>query len=121
MYNLHLEESEEVVHSVKRDQRDREQAPNPPSEVFQQGACGTCVRSHSKDSCPSVGKTWLNFKKGNHFTNTREQQVHEVSDNPYQISDSLFLECITEEVDQINDIDIRNKNTPISFKLDAGA
>ena len=56
---------------------------------------------------------------------TREQQVHEVNDNPYQISDSLFLEPISEEVNQINqvfvNIEIGNNKTPISFKLDTGA
>ena len=32
----------------------------------------------------------------------RDQQVHEVSDNPYQLSDSLCLESISEAVNQIN-------------------
>jgi len=56
---------------------------------------------------------------------TRDQQLHEVSDNLYKISDSLFVESISQEVDQINhvfvNIEIRNRKTPISFKLDNGA
>ena len=56
---------------------------------------------------------------------TRDQQVHEASDNPYQISDSLFVESISEEVNQINQvfvkIEIGNKKTPIGFKLDTEA
>lgn len=56
---------------------------------------------------------------------TKDKQVHEVSNNPYQISDSLFVESISEEVNQINqvfvNIEIGNKKTPISFKLDTGA
>ena len=56
---------------------------------------------------------------------TRDQKVHEVSDNPYQVSDSLFVESISEDVIQINQvfvaIEIGNKKTPISFKLDTGA
>ena len=71
---------------------------------------------------------FLKCKKANHVANmcrTREQQVHEVNDNPYQISDSLFLEPISEEVNQINqvfvNIEIGNNKTPISFKLDTGA
>ena len=56
---------------------------------------------------------------------TRDQQVHEASDKPYQISDSLFVESISEEVNQSNqvfvNIEIGNKKTPIGFKLDTGA
>ena len=56
---------------------------------------------------------------------TRDQKVREVSDNPYQVSDSLFVESISEDVIQINQvfvaIEIGNKKTPISFKLDTGA
>ena len=44
-----MEESEQVVHSVKRDQRSRREAPNPLSEVPQRGACGRCRRTHAKD------------------------------------------------------------------------
>ena len=51
--------------------------------------------------------------------------MHEVSDNPYQTSDSLFVEPVSEEVDQINQVfvnnEIGNKKTPISVKLDTGA
>ena len=56
---------------------------------------------------------------------TRDHQVHKVSHNPYQISDSLFVESISEEVNKMNqvfvNIEIGNKKTPISFKLDTGA
>ena len=56
---------------------------------------------------------------------TRDQKVHEVSDNPYQVSDSLFVESISEDVNEINrvfvDIEIGNKKIPVSFKLDTGA
>ena len=56
---------------------------------------------------------------------TRDQQLHEVSDNPYKISVSLFVESISKEVNQINhvfvNIEIGNRKTPISFKLDNGA
>lgn len=56
---------------------------------------------------------------------TRDQQVHEASDNPYQIRDSLFVESISEEVNQINQVLVNiergNKKTPIGFKLDTGA
>ena len=51
--------------------------------------------------------------------------MHEISHTPYQIRDSLFVESISEEVNQINqvfvNIEIRNKKTPIGFKLDTGA
>ena len=51
--------------------------------------------------------------------------MQNVSDNPYQVSDSLSLESISEDVNQINqafvNIEIGNKKTPISFKLDTGA
>ena len=44
---------------------------------------------------------------------TRDQKIHEVSGNPYQVSDCLFVEFISEDVNQINqvfvDIDIGNK------------
>ena len=39
------------------------------------------------------GKRCLKCKKANHFGNMskiRDQQVHKVSENPYQISDSFF-------------------------------
>ena len=49
---------------------------------------------------------------------TREQQVHKVSGIPKQTSDSLFIECITEEVDQINKLYCKQV---YSFKLDTGA
>ena len=62
-----MEESEEVVYSVNRDQRCRKEAPNPTSEVPQRGSCGRCGRTHPKDSCPVVGKTCLNCTKANHF------------------------------------------------------
>ena len=60
---------------------------------------------------------------------TRDQQVYEVSVNTYQVSDSLFVESISEDVNRINqsinqvfvNIEIGNKKTPISFKLDTGA
>lgn len=56
---------------------------------------------------------------------TRDQKVHEVSDNPYQVSDSLFVESVSEDVNQINqvfvDIEIGSKKIPVSFKLDTGA
>ena len=82
----------------------------------------------AKDSCPAMGKTCLKCKKANHFTNmckTQDQKVHKVSDNPYQVSDSLFVESISEDVNQANqvfvDIEIGNKKIPVSFKLDTGA
>ena len=75
-----------------------------------------------------MAKTCLKCKKTNHFANmcrTRKKQVHEVSDNCYQISDSFFVESISEEVNQNNqvfvNIEIGNKKTPISFKLHTGA
>ena len=44
----------------------------------------------------------------------RDQQVHDVSDNPYQVSDSLFVEFMPEDVTKINqvfvNIEIGNKN-----------
>ena len=49
---------------------------------------------------------------------TREQPVHKVSDNPYQTSDSLFIEYITQEVDQINQVYCKQV---YSFKLETGA
>ena len=51
--------------------------------------------------------------------------MHEVNDNPYQVSESLFVDAISEEVNQVNqvfvNIEIGNKKTPVSFKLDTGA
>ena len=35
---------------------------------------------------------------------TRDQKVHKVNDNPYQVSDSLFVESISEDVNQINEV-----------------
>ena len=44
--------------------------------------------------------------------------MHKVGDNPYQISDSLFIKSISEEVNQMFvNIEIQNKKTPISFKV----
>ena len=54
-----MEESEEVVHIVKRDRRRRKEAPHPTLEVSQRGACVRCGRTHAKDSYPAVGKTCL--------------------------------------------------------------
>ena len=55
---------------------------------------------------------------------TQDQKVHEVSDNPYQVSDSFFVESNSEDVNQINqvfvDIEIGNKKIPVTFKLDTG-
>ena len=56
----------------------------------------------------------------------RDQQVHKVSENPYQVSDSFFVvEFMSEDVNKINqvfvNIKIGNRNAPISFKLDTGA
>ena len=52
------------------------------------------------------------------------QKVPEVSDNPYQESDSFFVDSISEDVNQINqvfvDIEIGNKRIPVSFKLGTG-
>jgi len=66
----------------------------------------------------------LKCKKENHFASmckTQDQIVHEVSDNPYQVSDSLFVESVSEDVNQINqvfvDIKIGNKKIPVSFKI----
>ena len=51
--------------------------------------------------------------------------MHKVSDNPYQVSDSMFIEFMSEDVDKINqvfvNIKIGNRNVPIIFKLDTGA
>lgn len=123
-----MEAGDEAVHSVNRDQRSRKDPPRPPTEPGQRGTCGRCGKSHAKDSCPAMGKTCLKCKKANHFANmckTRDQKVHEVSDNPYQVSDSLFVESISEDVHQINqvfvDIEIGHKKIPVSFKLDTGA
>ena len=123
-----MEAGDEAVHSVNRDQRSRKDPPKPHTEPPQRGACGRCGRTHAKDSCPAMGKTCLKCKKANHFANmckTRDQKVHEVSDNPYQVSDSLFVESISEDVNQANqvfvDIEIGNKKIPVSFKLDTGA
>ena len=123
-----MEAGDEAVHSVNRDQRSRKDPPRPPTEPGQRGTCGRCGKSHAKDSCPAMGKTCLKCKKANHFANmckTRDQKVHEVSDNPYQVSDSLFVESISEDVNQINqvfvDIEIGHKKIPVSFKLDTGA
>ena len=56
---------------------------------------------------------------------TRDQQIHEVNDDPYQVSDSLFAESISEDVNRTNqvfvNIGIGNGKTPVSFKLDTGA
>ena len=89
-----MEAGDEAVHSVNRDQRSRNDPPKPPTDPPQRGACGRCGKTHAKDSCPAMGKTCLKCKKANHFANmckTRDQKVHEVSDNPYQVSDSLFF------------------------------
>ena len=75
-----------------------------------------------------MGKTCLKCNRANHFGNMskiRDQQVHKVSDNPYQVSDTLFVEFMSEDVNKINqvfaNIKIGNRNAPISFKLDTGA
>ena len=89
-----MEAGDEAVHSVNRGQRSRKDPPRPPTEPGQRGSCGRCGKSHAKDSCPAMGKTCLKCKKANHFANmckTRDQKVHEVSDNPYQVSDSLSV------------------------------
>ena len=56
---------------------------------------------------------------------TRDQQVYEVSDNPCQVSDSLFVESTSEDINEINqvfvNVELGNKKTPISFKLDTGS
>ena len=75
-----------------------------------------------------MGKRCLKCKKANHFGNMskiRDQQVHKVSENPYQVSDSLFVEFMSEDVNKIKqvfvNIQIGNRNALISFKLDTGA
>ena len=122
-----MESGDEAVHSVNRDQRSRKDPPKPPTGLPQRGASGRCGRTHAKDSCPAMGKTCLKCKKANHFANmckTRDQKVHEVSDNPYHESDSLFVDSISEDVNQINQvfvaIEIGNKRIAVSFKLDTG-
>ena len=64
-----------------------------------------------------MGKMCLQCKKASHFGNiskVRDQQVHEVCDNPYQVSDSLFVEVMSKDVIKINqvfvNIEIGNKN-----------
>ena len=123
-----MEAGDEAVHSVSRDQRSRKDLPRPPVEPPQRGICGRCGKTHAKDSCPAMGKTCLKCKKANNFANmckTRDQKIHEVSDNPFQVSDSLFVESISEDVNQINqvfvDIEIGNKKVLVSFMLDTGA
>ena len=114
-----MEAGEEAVHSFNRDQRSRKDPPRPPTEPPQRSACGRCGKMNAKDSCPAMGKTCLKCKKANH------QKVHEVSDNPYQVSDSLLEESVSDDVNQINqafvDTEIGNKKIPVSFKLDTGA
>ena len=121
------EAGDEAVNSVNRDQRSRKDPPKPPTDPPQRDACGRYGKTHAKDSCPAMGKTCLKCKKANHFANmckTRDQKVHEVSDKPQQESDSSFVESISEDVNQINqvfvDIEIGNKKIPVSFKLDTG-
>ena len=123
-----MEAGDEAVHSVNRDQGSRKDPPKPPTDPPQRGAFDRCGKTHAKDSCPAMGKTCLKCKKANHFANmckTRDQKVHEVSDNSYQVSDSLFVESISEDVNHTNqvfvDIEIGNKKIPVSFKLDTGA
>ena len=123
-----MEAGDEAVHSVNRDRRSRKDPPRPPTEPRQRGICGRCGKTHAKDSCPATGKTCLKCEKANYLANmckTRDQKVHEVSDNPYQVSDSLFVESISKDVNQTNqvvvDIEIGNKEIPVSFKLDTGA
>ena len=102
-----MEAGDEAVHSVNRDQRPRKNSPKSPKEPLQRGTCGRCGKTHAKNSCPAMGKTCLKCKNANHFANTcktQDQKVHEVSDNPYQVSDSLFVESVSEEVNQINQV-----------------
>ena len=85
-----------------------------PEEPPQRGTCGTCGKTHAKDSYPAMGKTCFKCKKADHLANmckTRDQKImHEVSDNPYQVSQSGVV-----------DMEIGNKKVPVSFKLDIGA
>ena len=100
-----MEAGDESVHSVNRDQRPRKYPPKPPTEPLQRGTCGRCGKTHAKNSCPAMGKTCLKCKKPNHFANmckTQDQKVHEVSDNPYEVSNSLFVESVSEGINQIN-------------------
>ena len=88
-----MEAGDKAVHTVNRDHRPRKGPPRPPTEPEQRGTCdGRFGKTHAKDLCPTMGKTCLKCKKANHFVNmckTRDQKVHEVSDNPYQESDNL--------------------------------
>ena len=124
-----MEGGDGAVHTVKRDQGSKiNEPPKPPPDSQQRGTCGRCGKTHAKVSCPSIGENMSRVQKVNHFANmckTRDQQIHEVNDDPYQVSDSLFVESISEDVNRINqvfvNIEIGNGKTPISFKLDTGA
>ena len=59
-----MEAGDEAIHSVNRDQGSRKDPPRPPTEPGQQGTCGRGGKSHTKDSCPAMGKTCLKCKKG---------------------------------------------------------
>ena len=105
-----MEASYEAVHSVNGDQRSRKDPPRPPTEPPQRGTCGRCRKTHTKDSCPAMGKTCLKCQKANHFANMCKTQDQKLRD---------------EDVNQINhvfvDIEIGNKKIPVSFNLDTGA
>lgn len=113
-----MEATDEVVHSVKGDQRSRKEPP----KVQQRGTCGRYGRTPAQDSFPAMGKTCLKGKKAKHFDNMNKRPA---IDNPYQVSDSFFVESTSEDVNEINqvfvNIEIGSKETLISFKLDTGA
>ena len=83
----------------------------------------TVQKRASKVTLRDATAKYIWCKKVNHFATmcrTRDQQVHEVNDNPYQVSDSLFVEAISEVVNQVNqvfvNIEIGNKKTPVRFQ-----
>ena len=75
-----------------------------------------------------MGKTCLNCGRANHFARmcrSSNKQVHDVSEASYQVSDSLFVETISEDKKSPNqvfvEVELGQSKKTVSFKLDTGA
>lgn len=97
-------------------------------EIFKHTFQGTNAIMWQMWRCSAVGKTCLKCGKANHFARmcrTSNKEVHEVTETDYQVSDSWFVETISEDKKSPNqvfvEIELGHSKETVSFKLDTGA
>ena len=94
-----MESSSGVVHGISKGKQCKRNSSNLPSKERTQ-SCDKCGSIHAKVSCLAMWGTCLKCGEANNFARvcrTSNKRVHEVTEDGYQVSDSLFVETISED------------------------